>query len=295
MELRNVKTFIKIAEIGNFSKAATELGYAQSTVTMQIQTLERELGVSLFERNGKSAVLSAAGKEFLDYAYNLQRCEARALEHFAEGADPGGEVSVGIMETLCASRYGIIFREFKKRYPRANIKVVVATTLACMELLGKGKLDLILTVDKKINRINWVTAHEVPTEIRFFCPANHPFAGKKDIPLDTVLAENFIMIEEGCNYRQAFEQYVVEERGRRPSITEIGYTRLIIDAVIENLGVSLLPRFTLEEALREKKIALFSVKGFRSSMLMQVIYSKNRWVSPAMKAFIEMTKEFMPE
>ena len=76
MELRNVKTFIKIAEIGNFSKAATELGYAQSTVTMQIQTLERELGVSLFERNGKSAVLSAAGKEFLDYAYNLQRCEA---------------------------------------------------------------------------------------------------------------------------------------------------------------------------------------------------------------------------
>ena len=167
MELRNVKTFIKIAEIGNFSKAATELGYAQSTVTMQIQTLERELGVSLFERNGKSAVLSAAGKEFLDYAYNLQRCEAMALEHFAEGADPGGEVSVGIMETLCASRYGIIFREFKKRYPRANIKVVVATTLECMGLLGKGKLDLILTVDKKINRINWVTAHEVPTEIRF--------------------------------------------------------------------------------------------------------------------------------
>ena len=71
MELRNVKTFIKIAEIGNFSRAASDLGYAQSTVTMQIQTLERELGVSLFERNGKSAVLSAAGKEFLDYAYDL--------------------------------------------------------------------------------------------------------------------------------------------------------------------------------------------------------------------------------
>lgn len=161
----------------------------------------------------------------------------------------------------------------------------------CLE----GQCWSVLTVDNKINHINWVTAHEVPTEIRFFCPANHPFAGKKDIPLDTVLEENFIMIEEGCNYRQAFEQYVVEQRGRRPSITEIGYTRLIIDAVIENLGVSLLPRFTLEEALREKKVALFSVKGFQLSMLMQVIYSKNRWVSPAMKAFIEMTQKFMPE
>ena len=62
-------------------------------------------------------------------------------------------------------------------------------------------------------------------------------------------------------------------------------TRLIIDAVIENLGVSLLPRFTLEEALREKKIALFSVKGFRSSMLMQVIYSKNRCLTRNLHPF----------
>lgn len=293
MELRNIKTFIKIAEIGNFSRAAVDLGYAQSTVTMQIQTLERELGVPLFERSGKTAVLSAAGREFLDYAYSLQRCEAMALEHFAEGAEPQGEVSVGIMETMCASRYGEIFREFKIRYPKANVKVVVATTLECMELLEKGKLDLILTVDKRINRINWMTAHEIPTEICFFCPASHPFAGKSDISLDRVLEENFIMIEEGCNYRQAFEQYVVEQRRRRPSITEIGYTRLIIDAVEANLGVSLLPKFTLEEALQEKKIALFSVKDYSISMLMQVIYSKNRWISPAMKAFLQMTREFI--
>lgn len=296
MELRNVKTFIKIAEIGNFSKAATELGYASVYgYPCRSRRWNGNLACRCLNEMARVRCFPPPVKSFWIMHTTCSAVKPWHWSILRKGQIPGGEVSVGIMETLCASRYGIIFREFKKRYPRANIKVVVATTLECMELLGKGKLDLILTVDKKINRINWVTAHEVPTEIRFFCPADHPFAGKKDIPLDTVLAENFIMIEEGCNYRQAFEQYVVEERGRRPSITEIGYTRLIIDAVIENLGVSLLPRFTLEEALREKKIALFSVKGFRSSMLMQVIYSKNRWVSPAMKAFIEMTKEFMPE
>lgn len=103
-----IKTFIKIAEIGNFSRAASDLGYAQSTVTMQIQTLERELGVSLFERNGKSAVLSAAGKEFLVMLTICNAVRRWRLEHFAEGEEPSGEVSVGIMETLCASRYGII-------------------------------------------------------------------------------------------------------------------------------------------------------------------------------------------
>ena len=61
MEIRNVKTFIKVAELGNFSRAAAELGYAQSTVTAQIKALEQELAVALFQRNGKRVTLSAAG------------------------------------------------------------------------------------------------------------------------------------------------------------------------------------------------------------------------------------------
>lgn len=293
MELRNVKTFIKVAEIGNFSKAASDLGYAQSTVTTQIQMLEHELHVSLFERNGKRATLSAAGKEFLEYAYNMERCEAMALEHFAGDAKPQGKIVIGVMETICASYYGEIFRNFRKRYPGVDLKIVVATTLECMELLGKGKLDVILTVDKRINNPNWLTAHEIPTEICFFCSAGHPFAGKKDIAMEDLIQEKFIQIEEGCNYRQAFEQYLAEQGKTIVNVLEIGYTRLIIDGVAENLGVSLLPKFTLEEALHEKRIAIFSVKDYSISMLMQVIYSKNRWATPALKAFLEMTKEVL--
>lgn len=290
MELRNIKTFIKVAEIGNFSKAASDLGYAQSTVTMQIQMLERELQVTLFERNGKRAALSAAGKEFLEYAYNMERCEAMAIEHFAADTEPRGDICVGVMETICASHYGEIFREFRKKYPKVNLKVVVATTLECMELLGKGKLDVILTVDKKINHPNWLTAHEIPTEICFFCSSDHPFAGKSGIPIEDLIQENFIQIEAGCNYRQAFEQYLSEQGKGISNVLEIGYTRLIIDGVAENLGVSLLPKFTLEEALEEKRIALFSAQNYSISMSMQVIYSKKRWTTPALKAFLDLTK-----
>lgn len=293
MELRNVKTFIKVAEIGNFSRAASDLGYAQSTVTMQIQMLERELKVTLFERNGKKVALSAAGKEFLEYAYDIQRCEAMAVEHFTAESEPHGDIVVGVMETICASHYGEIFRRFRKRYPKVNLKVVVATTLECMELLGKGKLDVILTVDRKINQPNWLTAHEIPTEICFFCAADHPFANRDGVPFAKLIQEEFIQIEAGCNYRQAFEQYLADRGERIANVMEIGYTRLIIDGVAENLGVSLLPKFTLEEALKEERIALFSVKDYHISMLMQVIYSKNRWVTPALRAFLDMTKEVL--
>ena len=175
MEIRNVKTFIRVAEIGNFSKAAQDLGYAQSTVTTQIQMLEKELHVTLFERNGKRITLSAAGREFLEYAYQMQMCEAMALDHFAAGREPQGKVTVGVMETICASRYGGIFRVFRQRYPKVNLKVVVATTLECMAMLEKGTLDVILTVDKKLHHPHWISAHELATEICFFCSSGHPF------------------------------------------------------------------------------------------------------------------------
>ena len=73
MELRNIKSFIKVAEFENFSKAAETLGYAQSTITTQIQLLEDELGASLFDRIGKKVFLSEKGRQFLAYANRMAK------------------------------------------------------------------------------------------------------------------------------------------------------------------------------------------------------------------------------
>ena len=90
MELKNIHTFIKVAEFENFTKASNELGYAQSTVTMQIQQLENELQANLFERNGKRIRLSSAGQEFLKYAYQISKYESMALDHFHRTEEPEG-------------------------------------------------------------------------------------------------------------------------------------------------------------------------------------------------------------
>lgn len=293
MELRNLKTFAKVAEIGNFSRAANELGYAQSTVTMQIQALEQELQATLFERNGKKITLSAAGEEFREFAYEILRQEQRALDYFNTDSEPTGLLKVGVMETMCASRYGDVFKEFMKRHPQVRLKIFVACTLDCMAMLEKGELDVILTVDRKLNRPNWKTSHELDTEICFFCSKDHPFAERKFVAVDELIQEKFIQIEEGCNYRQAFEQYLADQGKWINNIQEVGYTSMIIDCVAENLGISLLPKFTLEEALKEERIALIHVKDYAISMLMQVVYSKNRWATPALRAFMDFCKEFL--
>ena len=103
MELKNIHTFIKVAEFENFTKASNELGYAQSTVTMQIQQLENELQANLFERNGKRIRLSSAGQEFLKYAYQITKYESMALDHFHRTEEPEGRLNIGIMETVAYS------------------------------------------------------------------------------------------------------------------------------------------------------------------------------------------------
>lgn len=293
MEIRNIKTFIKVAEMGNFSRAAADLGYAQSTVTMQIQALERELMVTLFERNGKKITLSGAGEEFQIFAYAILKQEEMALEYFTNEEDPRGQIKIGVMETMCASKYALLFKEYLKRYPNVRLNTVVATTLQCMDMLEKGKLDAILTVDKKINRPYWQTAHMVETEICFFCSSSHPFAKRDSVTMEELIRERFIQIEEGCNYRQAFEQYLAERGEEILNVQEVGYTSMIIDCVADNIGISLLPKFTLEEALQKGTISLITVEDYSISMLMQVIYSKNRWATPALRAFLEMTREYL--
>lgn len=120
MELKNIHTFIKVAEFQNFTKASAELGYAQSTVTMQIQQLENELHANLFERNGKRIRLSAAGQEFLKYAYQISKYETMAINHFHRTEEPEGNLNIGIMETLCSSEYTDLFYTFQEKYPKIS-------------------------------------------------------------------------------------------------------------------------------------------------------------------------------
>lgn len=287
MEIKNIRTFVKVAELGNFTKAAQELGYAQSTVTMQIQQLEGELHINLFDRNGKRILLSAAGKEFLQYAYQIIKYESMAVEHFSLSGEPEGELNIGIMETICASEYVSFFQNFTQNYPKISLNLQIVTTHQALDHLEKGKFDLIFLLDNKISRPDMVTAREYPVDISFFCAAGHPLASRKDITLEQLLREPFILTEKGCNYRQVFESEVAARGQTLTCITEIGYTRYIIQAVSHKLGIGLLPAMTLSKALREKTISLIHVQNYQIRMSIQVIYSNRRRISLPLRVFLD--------
>ena len=100
MELRNLISFIRAAELQSFSKTAEQLGYSQSAVTMQLKQLEEELGIPLFERIGKRVKLTQAGERFLPRALEVLEAVGRAQQVAQEPERPGGRLRIGTCQSL---------------------------------------------------------------------------------------------------------------------------------------------------------------------------------------------------
>ena len=126
MELRNIKTFIHAAEMESFTAAALRKNYAQSTVTQQIQAIERELGAELFVRSGRRVALSSAGRAFLGYARRMAALEQETLAKFHGTGEPEGTFFIGAIETLATARYMAQIGAFLRRCPKGRLHVHVA-------------------------------------------------------------------------------------------------------------------------------------------------------------------------
>lgn len=287
MEIRNIRSFVKVAECGSFTKAAKELGYAQSTITMQMQQLENELHINLFNRNGKKLSLSDCGLEFLQYAYQIIKYETMAVDHFKLSNEPEGTLKIGVMETICSSDYSMLFQHFSHLYPKVSLTIQIVTSHQAIELLEKGFYDVIFLLDNKLHKSDFVTVRKYPTDISFFCSSSHPFVHEKELSLDSLIQEPFILTEKGCNYRDIFEKELVARDLTLNCITEIGYTKYIIDAVTKQLGIGLLPAYALKNALANGEISLIKLPDYQIQMYIQVIYSNKRPVTPSLHAFLK--------
>lgn len=123
MEIRNLVTFLKVTELNSFSKAAEALDYSQSAVTVQIQQLERELGVRLFDRIGKNVSITQYGKNFISYARDIVSAVARAQVFASEETELTGMVQVGTLNSLMTASFSDIVPAFRQRFPHVMMRL----------------------------------------------------------------------------------------------------------------------------------------------------------------------------
>ena len=292
MELRNISTFLRVAATRNFSRAAEQLGYSQSTVTIQIQQLEKELGTQLFERIGKQVSLTEQGEAFIYHANEIMRVTNEAMT-FASDADiPTGFLRIGGVESLCTAIIPELLLKFHKICPKVQIVIRTATTEELIDMVRCNDIDLLFTLDKKVYGSEWIRAVQKEEEIVFVASGRHSFTDGKKVDLQTIINEPFILTEKGGSYRYELERILASYEIEIRPVLEIGNTETIIHLLEEGMGVSFLPLFSVKKAIKQGKLSQIQTNIPTIKMCSQLLYHKNKWVTPQMQTFISIVQDF---
>lgn len=291
MELRNLITFIHVAELGSFTKAAEQLGYSQSTVSFQIKQLEDELGCLLFERINHTINLTERGHQLVSYAHQI-----RALtEDFKESQENeealSGQIHVVSPDSVCEEMINAHYIDFYKKYPAISVRFTTGDSSVMLKMLDHNEADVIITLDQRLYNKDYVIAKEQPLSMHFVARQDSKFAGKKNLSVKDIIHEPFILTEYGQGYRRVFDRELAKKSLEINPVLEIGRTDIITSMLAAGDMISYLPDFVTRPLVDAGVLCYLDVKDLNIEIWKQLIYHKNKWMSKSLKAFIDYVKE----
>ena len=290
MELRNITTFQRAAELNSFSKTAEELGYTQSAVTIQIQQLEKELGVLLFERIGKKIRLTEEGEMFLIHARKVSDSLQAAISSVSEHEQISGALRIGTSESLCSHILPDIIERYTKHYPNVQLQIETIPVTDMKDAVLKNQIDILFFVDLPAFEKNMVRGIAVPLTHHFVTTPDNELAHKTKVPLAKILSQPLILTEKGLSYRDELERYVYGRKLQfEPRIT-CDNADLLLKTVLRCGYVSYLPDFMTDELVKEEKLIRLPCE-IPTQMQMQAVYHQHKQITPQMQAFLDLLTE----
>lgn len=294
MDLKNLTTFIHVAELGSFTKAGIALGCSQSTISFQIRQLEDELEFPLFERINRTVVLTEKGREVLAYAHQINKLTAELKQNIQSDSARSVRIRVAMSDSLCNSLLEDNFQQFLQAHPGISLKIIAAGTEEMFRLLDHNEVDAILTLESHIYNTEYVIVREEKVEHHFVAAASSPLAGLVRIPVRELVRHSFILTEKGMSYRRLLDEQLAQHSLEINPVLEIGNPHLICDLVQQGVGVSFLPDFVTEKAVKAGKLVYLDVPEIQVNIWKQLLHHRNKWLSPQIDSVLKycVEKEF---
>lgn len=289
MELKYLHTFKTIIEQGSFSKAAEKLNYTQSTITFQIQQLEQELSVHLFEKIGRRMMLTKAGKNLIPYVDEVL-CSINKMKSFeTELSELRGDLHIMMGETLMCYKMPAILKRFHEIAPNAKLFLRSVDCYDIRDAILAGTIDLgvfyqdvggfgdsIVTYPIGEYPLTLIASQKVKKQFPDFIT---PYQ-QLEIP--------FIIDEPTCVFRQIFENYLNEKNIILDHTIELWSIPTIKNLVKNDVGISYLPKFTVENELKTGDLCEIKTDIEDKTITAVCGHHKNKWISPLMQLFIDL-------
>jgi len=245
MDFKNLKTFRHVVENESFMRAAEELNYAQSTVTMQMQKLESELGVQLIER-GKNFGLTEAGRMLYEKSLHLvEGMEMLQVQLSDLRNGETGHVRIGVTEPTGSYRLPRILHLLLEKQPKIEVSVDFGNTSLLSEKLRGREIDFALCSTSDLQP----DLHYEPLfDERFvvLLPENHPLHDKEAVDPEDLRVYRLLITADNCPYRRKLDR-ALQERGAFPQKRMVVGSMTALKYYVQNgLGIALIPEITVD-------------------------------------------------
>ncbi len=287
--LKQLKTFIAVAEYKKMSEAAKRLYISQPTVSQVISDLESEYQAMLFERFSKELRITPAGLLLLDNAREIVAIHEQ-LEQSMKNINALRPLRIGATLTIGNTLMGTLVDNLIQKYPDIDITVFVDNTKIIEHRMIHNELDIAL-VEGIIIRQEIITKPVLEDYLCLICGKNHPFASRTSITMEDLRHQNFIMREKGSGTRAIFENIMITHHIPFVTKWECSSRCAIVDAVRHNLGLGVLSLRCIKEYVDSGDIVVCPVEGVSMKRYFYLCHHKNRPITSQMQDFTDMILE----
>jgi DNA-binding transcriptional LysR family regulator len=282
--LRQLKVFESVARHLSYSRAAEELFLTQPAVSIQIKTLEGHVGLPLFEQLGKKIYLTPAGTELVQISRGI-------IQLFEEGQEAltqfkgisGGKLNVAV---ISAGDYFFprLLVEFASRHAGVTLNFTVHNREELLGELASNRTDLAVMVRPPLD-LDTVNESFAPHPYVIVAAPDHPLVGKKNISMEVLRRELFVVREKGSDTWSSMEDGFGKQLKHLNIAMEIKSTETIKQAVIAGMGITFLSAHTVSLELKANSLAILDVQGFPVMLNWYVVHRRNKRLPPVALAF----------
>jgi LysR family hydrogen peroxide-inducible transcriptional activator len=287
MELHQLQYFVKVAELGSFTRAAEQCFVSQPSLSQQIIKLEKELRQPLFERLGRKVLLTDAGRALYQQARQILGAVEEA-RHLCDGASGHGKVVVGAIPTVAPYLLPPLLKQFAHDYPAAEVIVREDVTERTVEGCLAGELDVALLALPVADQMLEVEPL-FEEELFLALPPGHPFVRKKRITVDDLRGEPFILLNEAHCLGEQMVSFC-RSNGFQPVMRCRSAQLLTVQELVGlGQGVSLIPAMARQMDHTGDRVYR-SLAPPRPTRTLAAVWHRHRVQSPLVQRFIEITR-----
>lgn len=289
MEIDQLRYFLKVAEVGNFTKAASEAGISQPALSRSIQRLEDELGQPVFERKTRSLSLTDAGVLLQSRAQQIMNLIADTKSEICDDGQTG-RVRIGVIPTIAPYLLPKVLGQFSAEFPDASVLVREETTDKLLKSCSQGEIDLgILALPIPARYLEFEKLFD--EELLLVLPPEHPLAGKPQIRISDIEPLPFVMLDEAHCLSDSIISFCRERAFQPVAVERTSQLATVQELVSLSHGVSMIPQMArvLDDSDRRVYRSLSGKKPTRS---IAMVWNPYRFQSRLTQEFRQRLKRF---